>query len=138
MFETKVSFYTAKLAKSKGYPQNPTKLRNDYYNYKGELNGDCTDYIKEYIMCKTLTVDADESKLNVAAPTQSNLLNWLRKTHDIHVQIMMHSWVNRTYAYRIHTKNDYVKDSSLLLLDPVVGDYESVFEKALQHGLMLV
>ena len=82
MKEQLITFETAKLAVSKGYPANKT-LRDNYYNHKGELNGD----VKELLQAKFWKLDVDIGKLcNYVAPTQSLLQKWLRDKHHIHVE----------------------------------------------------
>jgi hypothetical protein len=78
-----ISFETAKLAKEKGFEnKTPHKLRRDYYNHLGEVNGDVTDYLRAYVHKK------DTSKLlTVDAPTQSLLQRWLREVHNIDVEV---------------------------------------------------
>jgi len=74
------SFKLSKLAKEKGY-KNKTKrsLRYDYYTYDGILNGDVTDYIKEY----TKTDGNPEKYKVVNAPTHEELQRWLREKQYI-------------------------------------------------------
>ena len=135
-----VNYATACLAKEIGYPQESFKLNRNYYNYKGELNGDCIDYIKAFVQSKKDGNDVDESYDNVSAPSQSQLQTWLREKYDIHIQLLIHSWQERLYCYKIHSENVYVPDSSRFVLDEevVVGSYEYVLEKALVHGLHLI
>lgn len=134
-----VKYTTACLAKENGYPQESSRLRRNYYNYKGELNGDCIDYIKTFVQCKKNGNDIDESYDNISAPSQSQLQTWLRDVYDIHIQLLIHSWQERSYCYKIHSENVYVPDSSRFLLnDHVIGSYEYVLEKALVHGLHLI
>lgn len=134
-----VKYTTACLAKENGYPQESYKLRRNYYTYKGELNGDSIDYLKAVVRSKRDGIDIDHSFDNISAPTQSQLQTWLRDNCDIHIQLLIHSWKERTYCYKIHSENVYVPDSSRFLLnDEVIGKYEDVLERALRHGLNLI
>ena len=73
MKEQLITFDTAKLAKEKGFEnKTPHKLRRDYYNHLGEINGDVTEYIKAYVANKGL-----EKYNTIDAPTQSLLQKWL-------------------------------------------------------------
>ena len=56
MEDTRITFETAKLAKEKGFPQEPNRLKIPYYNYKGEFKGDVKDYNK-------LTITEKQHKL---------------------------------------------------------------------------
>lgn len=75
-----------------------------------------------------------------SAPTQSLLQTWLREIHDIHIQVLINSWSERTYCYKIHSEKAYIPDSSKFVLDSdiVIGKYVDVLEKALHHGLNLI
>ena len=75
-----ITFETAKLAKEKGFPQEPNKLKIPYYNYKGEFKGDVKDWLRKYLR-KEDTSDVE----SVSAPTQSLLAKWLREEHNIHL-----------------------------------------------------
>lgn len=83
MKEPLISLETAKLAKDKGFPQDFNKLRGDnYYNYKGELNGDVTEYLRVLIRKE------DTSKFeSIKAPSQSLLAKWLRDVHKIFLSV---------------------------------------------------
>ena len=132
--EQVVSFKVAKLAKEKGFKDIVGKwIGKSYYNYKGELDGDVIDQLRP--------ANRNNPKFDsVAAPTQSLLQTQLREIHDIHIQILIHSWSERTYYYKIHSKKSYVSNSSKFILDSdiVIGKYVDVLEKALRHGLNLI
>ena len=80
MEDTRITFETAKLAKEKGFPQEPNRLKIPYYNYKGEFKGDVKDWLRKYLR-KEDTSDVE----SVSAPTQSLLAKWLREEHNIHL-----------------------------------------------------
>ena len=80
MEDTLITFETAKLAKEKGFPQEPNKLKIPYYNYKGEFKGDVKDWLRKYLR-KEDTSNVE----SVSAPTQSLLAKWLREEHNIHL-----------------------------------------------------
>ena len=80
MEDTRITFETAKLAKEKGFYQEPNRRKVPYYNYKGEFNGDVTDFLRKYLR------EEDTSEVeSVSAPTQSLLAKWLREEHNIHL-----------------------------------------------------
>ena len=122
--EQVVSFKVAKLAWEKGFRDTTGKWRGkSYYNYKGELNGDVIDQLRP--------ANRNNPKFDsVAAPTQSLLQKWLRDKHDIHIQVLIYSWKDRTYYYKIRSKRAYVSNSSKFILegDIVIGKYEEVLE----------
>lgn len=120
--EQVVSFKAAKLAKEKGFRFYTV---NSYCFFQST---------REYEL-----VSFKENK-RIPAPTQSLLQAWLREVHDIHIQILIHSWSERTYYYKIHSKRAYVSNSSKFILDSdvVIGRYVDVLEKALHHGLNLI
>ena len=80
MEDTRITFETAKIAKEKRFPQEPNRRKVPYYNYKGEFNGDVTDFLRKYLR------EEDTSDVeSVSAPTQSLLAKWLREEHNIHL-----------------------------------------------------
>ena len=84
MTEEIVTFKTAKLAKEKEFAnKTPHKLRRDYYNHLGGLNGDVTEYVKAYV-----AKEKTEKYNTIDAPTQSLLQKWLREKHEIHIEII--------------------------------------------------
>lgn len=87
MHDEIVKYPTAKLAKEKGYPQASTKIMQPYYNYKGELNADCTDYIRALLDNKKgLNTNDDLEKVsNIRAMSQSLLQKWLREVHNVNI-----------------------------------------------------
>ena len=82
MEDTRITFETAKLGKEKGFPQEPNRRKVPYYNYKGEFNGDVTDFLRKYLR------EEDTSDVeSVSAPTQSLLAKWLREKHGIDILV---------------------------------------------------
>lgn len=81
---TYVTFEQAKLLLQKKYPQEPNKLREEYYNYKGELNGDVTDYIKAFV---NKNIENVEKYKCISAPEQWKLVEWLRVKHGIWIAV---------------------------------------------------
>ena len=81
------SYEVAKLAEEKGFPQwfNYTrfKFKWDYYNHKGEFNGDVGDILKLRIKHKPIPEDMQP----IAAPTQSLLQRWLREEKHCNIEI---------------------------------------------------
>ena len=86
-----VTYEVAKLAKEKGFPQDVDRwmgelhsaMNSNYYNHKGELNGDCIEIIKRKIQKEEVPKEFEL----VAAPTQSLLQRWLREEKGIHISI---------------------------------------------------
>ena len=119
-----ITFKTAKLAKEKGFPQEPNKLKIPYYNYKGEFKGDVKDWLRKYLR-KEDTSDVE----SVSAPTQSLLAKWLRERYNIHVtsQIGNLDFIN-TYHYDIR----YIDKNKFIC--KVKGNFKT-YEEALEAGL---
>jgi hypothetical protein len=81
-----VSFELAKLLKEKGYGNvAPHKLNRNYYNHKGELNGNVTDYIKAFVSKKELT-DLE----TVDAPTITEVVMWLYEKQGVWISVHYH------------------------------------------------
>ena len=125
MKEQLISFETAKLAKEKGFPQEPNRRKVPYYNYKGEFNGDVTDFLRKYLR------EEDTSDVeSVSAPTQSLLAKWLREKHNIHL-----------IAYKNINIDGY--DWCYITTDGITNinsykTYEEALEIGLQEALKLI
>ena len=120
-----ITFETAKLAKEKGFPQEPNKLKIPYYNYKGEFKGDVKDWLRKYLR-KEDTSDVE----SVSAPTQSLLAKWLREEHNIHL-----------IAYKNINIDGY--DWCYITTDGITNinsykTYEEAYEIGLQEALKLI
>ena len=125
MEDTLITFETAKLAKEKGFPQEPNKLKIPYYNYKGEFKGDVKDWLRKYLR-KEDTSDVE----SVSAPTQSLLAKWLREEHNIHL-----------IAYKNINIDGY--DWCYITTDGITNinsykTYEEALEIGLQEALKLI
>ena len=125
MEDTRITFETAKLAKEKGFPQEPNRRKVPYYNYKGEFNGDVTDFLRKYLR------EEDTSDVeSVSAPTQSLLAKWLREEHNIHL-----------IAYKNINIDGY--DWCFITTDGITNinsykTYEEAYEIGLQEALKLI
>ena len=125
MEDTRISFETAKLAKEKGFYQEPNRRKVPYYNYKGEFNGDVTDFLRKYLR------EEDTSEVeSVSAPTQSLLAKWLREEHNIHL-----------IAYKNINIDGY--DWCYITTDGITNinsykTYEEAYEIGLQEALKLI
>ena len=125
MEDTRIIFETAKLAKEKRFPQEPNRRKVPYYNYKGEFNGDVTDFLRKYLR------DEDTSDVeSVSAPTQSLLAKWLREQHNIHL-----------IAYKNINIDGY--DWCFITTDGITNinsykTYEEAYEIGLQEALKLI
>ena len=125
MEDTRITFETAKLAKEKGFPQEPNRLKIPYYNYKGEFKGDVKDWLRKYLR-KEDTSDVE----SVSAPTQSLLAKWLREEHNIHL-----------IAYKNINIDGY--DWCYITTDGITNinsykTYEEAYEIGLQEALNLI
>ena len=125
MEDTRINFETAKLSKEKGFPQEPNRRKVPYYNYKGEFNGDVTDFLRKYLR------EEDTSDVeSVSAPTQSMLAKWLREKHNIHL-----------IAYKNINIDGY--DWCFITTDGITNinsykTYEEAYEIGLQEALKLI
>ena len=125
MEDTRITFETAKLAKEKRFPQEPNRRKVPYYNYKGEFNGDVTDFLRKYLR------DEDTSDVeSVSAPTQSLLAKWLREEHNIHL-----------IAYKNINIDGY--DWCFITTDGITNinsykTYEEAYEIGLYQALLLL
>ena len=119
------------LAKGKGFPQafNYTHFKSglDYYNHKGELNGDVGDILKLRIKHKPIPEEMEP----ITAPTQSLLQRWLREECGIYVYIFPHHIEGEIiYASRAIAPN---QDDALI--PQFFDNYELALENALKRSL---
>ena len=125
MEDTRITFETAKLAKEKRFPQEPNRRKVPYYNYKGEFNGDVTDFLRKYLR------EEDTSEVeSISAPTQSLLAKWLREEYNIHL-----------IAYKNVNIDGY--DWCFITTDGIANinsykTYEEAYEIGLQEALKLI
>ena len=129
MEEQLISFETAKLAKEKGFYQEPNKLKIPYYNYKGEFNGDVSDYLKKYLKGED-TSDVE----SVSAPTQSLLSKWLREKYDI--DVIINTYRNQNQKYYKYFISE--KSKNLIKSEEYYDTYEEAYEIGLQEALKLI
>ena len=126
MKEQLITFETAKLAKEKGFEnKTPHKLRRDYYNHLGEINGDVTLYIKAYVNKKST-----RNLETIDAPTQSLLQKWLREEHQLYVLI---NYVNKeqfNWEINMFQHGEYGIGFR--------GSYEEALERGLVAALKLI
>ena len=128
MEDTRITFETAKLAKEKGFPQEPNRRKVPYYNYKGEFNGDVTDFLRKYLR------EEDTSDVeSVSAPTQSLLAKWLREEHNIDVIVECDNNGDKFYKVRVWENGNY----NLLYLT-LFKKYEEALEAGLQETLKYI
>jgi len=131
MKEELITFETAKLAYEKGYTREVVGIsfsstRRNYYNTKGELNGDCIDFIKDVI--KYGREKAKVKHIIYPATSQSLLQKWLREKHKEHIKVV---YMNETNTY----------SSSLTMRSMGWSNfktYEEALEKGLQEALKLI
>ena len=130
MEDTRITFETAKLAKEKGFPQEPNKLKIPYYNYKGEFKGDVKDWLRKYLRNED-TSDVE----SVSAPTQSLLAKWLREVHNIEVLISI-------FPKQMREKMSKEKYCGYILNEdwnptiPSNGTFCKTYKEALEAGLV--
>lgn len=135
------TYEVAKLAKDKGFPQDVDRWLGDlhsatnsnYYNHKGELNGDCIEIVK----CKIQKKETPKEFELVAAPTQNLLQRWLREERGIIVEVFMDDDSNMPLTYNIHQYKDWnwecVRHHHGNYY--AVNDWELCLEDALQYAL---
>ena len=129
MKENSVGFFVAKLAKEKGFPQEPNRLKIPYYNYKGEFKGDVKDWLRKYLRNED-TSDVE----SVSAPTQSLLAKWLREEHNIIILVDyegIDGYYYKFYSYKEGNKNYDASDKNY-------NTYEDAYEIGLQEALKLI
>lgn len=126
---TTVSFPLAKLLKEKGFANTtPHILKRNYYNYLGELNGDCTDYIRAYVGKK----DTKPFKIT-EAPSIATVVMWLYEKHGIFVIVNIPYEEFGKFSAEIWGRNS--EDNTKILLLDGMSVFDSI-EKAYEEGIL--
>lgn len=154
--ENLVDFETAILAKKKGFDEPVFYKYCDkgivYVSYTAEQywgldpleeffsDGDGDGFIKNsQLPWNNIYQSDNEDKIVniiVSAPTQSELQEWLREKHNIHIQV----WYDNTqkdgypYLYKIYDQNNEPVDSDGWYYD----NWEGALEEGLQEALKLI
>lgn len=137
-----VTYEVAKLAKEKGFPQEVSRWRDftspsrNYYNHKGELNGDCLEIIK--CICRKEEVPIELQ--TIAAPTQSLLQRWLREEKDVQIIITpsldeLGAWRWGHYGWVVYIYNEYQPIYYSRFNRDNFCTYEKSLEDALKYAL---
>lgn len=96
-----------------------------YYNHKGELNGDSLEYIKH----RKIKNSGYEL---IVAPPQTDLQDWLRIEHKIHIQIIYMDDVLK-YGFKLTDIDKNIHYDEVFINNSINGGWE--YEEALEHGL---
>lgn len=135
MKEEIVSFETAMMAKEKGFTDIVGRIRGKhYYNYKGEIDGDCIDELKH-------RKENPNPFASIAAPSQSLLQRWLREEKGLLVFVepsLVEASNKKGIRFTYFVVN--MEDLSCVLEDESpIGflKYEEALEKGLQMALTL-
>lgn len=127
MTDQLISFETAKLAKEKGFEQNPYKIADAYGpRYKDG----------SHIEIRHSLFNPDSNICT--APTQSLLQKWLREKYNIHIVIkpFFDSKLNKiTYAADIMQIGNYIAKNKRLV---VQDTYELALDIAEQESLKFI
>lgn len=145
------TYEVCKLAKEKGFPQKASRWRKstspgrNYYNHKGELNGDCLEIIK----CICRKEEVPIGLQTIAAPTQSLLQRWLREEKGIIIDVVLDWEYNVSidigkirYQYRIGSIDRMTIEGGIktkgLVFDKRFTTYELALEDALKYALEIL
>lgn len=133
--EERCTYEVCLLAKEKGFPQafnyNHFKSKWDYYNYKGELNGDVGDILKLRIKHKPIP----EEMKPIAAPTQSLLQRWLREEKYLFVDIRM---AFNGYYYQVIRTDKFDECIGAQIVEHFNGNKFDTYELALEDALKYI
>jgi len=130
MTEQRILFKTAKLAKEKGFDGLINTIKGMmYYNYEGILNGDSLMAIKH-------RKSTDDKYDNIVAPTQSLLQQWIRRKHNIHVNVDCNASGWFYQLFKCNGTTLYENGKALEGLD--FKTFELALEAGLQKALTLI
>ena len=123
MEDTRITFETAKLAKEKGFTQNPYKIP---YSYRYEFT-DNTGCVLSYSLF-------NPSSNICTAPRQSILAKWLREKHNIIVLVDYEGIDGYYYKYYYYINEVQKYDAS----GKNYITFEEAYEIGLQEALKLI
>ena len=123
MTEQLISLETAKLAKEKGFVQNPYEIPYSY-RYKFTDNTGC-------VLSHSLF---NPSSNICTAPTQSLLQKWLREKYDI--DIIINTYRNQNQKYYKYFISE--KSKNVIKSEEYYNTYEDALEIGLQEALKLI
>ena len=126
MKDTRIIFETAKLAKEKGFTQNPYKIP---YSYRYEFT-DNTGCVLSYSLF-------NPSSNICTAPSQSILAKWLREEHNLHISINVGIPHNRFIMYYSNVIK-FGKHHKSKFKSEFYKTYEDAYEIGLQEALKLI
>lgn len=137
MEEKLISLETAKLAKEKGFDWEVT----NYFKI-GQLN---QKIIEEKCISCSINIKFSEQQL-FSRPTQSLLQKWLRKNHNIRINICDNSVIGSReipsklpkYNSSINTETGTFFHWQFINRDIDRTDYELILEKTLYKSLLLI
>jgi hypothetical protein len=127
MKEELISFECAKLAKEKGFNQNPYETRNSYrprFSDGSEIHLSDSLFAPEYNIC--------------VVPTQSLLQRWLREEYKISVLPSFNDNSSDEYYYFIHTNTSKPYSNRICSLPSRYNAYEQALEAGLLEALKLI
>lgn len=119
-----VKYETAVLAQKYGYKGVVSTLfGHHYYNYLGELDGDCLKELKH-------RKETPNPYISIPAPKQSVLQKWLREERNISIDVITNV-ENGQFKYNIQIQT---LDSKYTLTN-VFKHYDDALEYGLQYVL---
>lgn len=154
MEETLISFETAKLAKEKGFdiPTYTSYIGNkfhenedkpngyDGYDLASEENWNKKDWVfsRDGGSCFGCKLDNIKYFEACSAPTQSLLQKWLRKTHNVHVELRMGNDGKTIWWFCNIKPIDISKPSTHLASTEQKDEPEQALEEGLKEALKLI
>ena len=137
MYDERVSFETAMLAKAKGFDELSPKVYSvrgsvrvlNYWEGEKEEHFDPT--FEGFVRNSNLNDDLHDTV--ATAPTQALLQRWLRETHNIHIGVWF-SVKEQNYNAHAYHGIDLEIESEVVYL----GSYEAALEAGLMEALKLI
>jgi hypothetical protein len=124
-----ITFDTAKLAKDKGFDW---KVLN-CYNENEEIGDNEDNFFFNYNIGPTIK----GSNTNLySIPTQSLLQKWLRKQHNILIEITGNNF-NSKLSIKVYFQNQIATKPSIAT-SPIYDEYEEALEEGLIKALKLI
>ena len=132
--ENVVSFEVAKLLDNYNIP---LYWGIQYYNYKGELDGDAIDEIKELVSSKQEKREFNENYKSIPAFKQSYIQKVLREKYNIHIEIIgfVSGDLEVSYSYWIRNLKKY---SDVIVDETNYDSYEKCLEEGLKVALQMI
>jgi hypothetical protein len=133
MKEQFVSYEIAVKLKELGFDE---KCIAYYGNIYGEI-----ELLSEFVLDHSRMVSSVQSDNETSAPLWQQVIDWLRITHGVHIEISRASNIHNELGYKYHTRSSIKQYDNLINFNSKIGvifTYEQAREQAIFKAMQLI